>query len=145
MHTRELVHRTVLVLFSILILRNACSPRLSWGRDITWAKVQKILKILNFWNSNLKTSISILPCFSCHKMSLDKLKINQKAILIYFIQDFCGKWIVDRQILNSGIILKTFTHVIRLRGCTGWSAPLLFANSRQGLNIVSPSSPCKNF
>ena len=48
-------------------------------------------------------------------MCLDNLKINQKIMIIisliqHFEADFL--WKVSLKILNSGLILKTFTHVL---------------------------------
>ena len=47
-------------------------------------------------------------------MSLDRLKLIRKAIMISLIQHFEADflWKVSLKILNSGIILKTFTHAI---------------------------------
>ena len=46
------------------------------------------------------------------QLSFDKLKINQKTIICCLIQDLEADflWKVSLKILNSGIILKTFTH-----------------------------------
>ena len=47
-------------------------------------------------------------------MCLDNLKIIQKAFIISLIQHFEADflWKVSLKILNSGLILKTLTHVI---------------------------------
>ena len=45
--------------------------------------------------------------------TIDNLKINHRAIIVCLIQDFEADflWKVSLKILNSGLILKTFTHV----------------------------------
>ena len=44
------------------------------------------------------------------QLSIDKLIINQRSLIQGFDVDFL--WKVGLKILNSGIILKTFTHDI---------------------------------
>ena len=79
----------------------------------------KISKILNFLNSKLKTCsmfTKLIPTISSlnGQLSIYKLNINfKKALRICLIEDFEADflWKVGLKILNSGIILKTFTHV----------------------------------
>ena len=64
-------------------------------------------------------NLKLAMCFQIIKtykyngqISLDKNKLNQKSIICriqYFEADFLLK--VSLKILNSGIIMKTFTHV----------------------------------
>ena len=93
------------------------SDSLSW--DVSWSKLLKISKILNFLKSDLITCS--LPTkinnfkfqWSIVQLSLDKIK---EAIRICLIQDFETDflWKVSLRILNSGIILKTFTHTFHV-------------------------------
>ena len=76
----------------------------------------KISKSLNFWNSNFKT------CRMSTKMVNLKLndcveiiwKLIREAIINSLIQHFKADflWKVSLKILNSGLILKTFIHVM---------------------------------
>ena len=52
------------------------------------------------------------------QLLLNKLKLNQKAIVTDLIQHFEADfhWKVSLKIMNSGIILKTFVHVYLI----GW-------------------------
>ena len=75
-------------------------------------------KILNFRNSkkNLQYVFKILKILTLNnQLSSDKLKINNEAIItcVCLIQSFEADflWKVSLKMLNSGIILKTFTHV----------------------------------
>ena len=75
----------------------------------------KISKILNFWRSILKLAVWPLNIhnfnFNC-QLSLDRLNINRKTYynLLYQHLEADFLWKVSLKILNSGIILKTFTH-----------------------------------
>ena len=77
----------------------------------------KILKILNFENSTLKTCSIPTKYSQFHvkmiKCPLKDWKSIREAIMISLIQHFEADylWKVSLKILKSGIILKTFTHV----------------------------------
>ena len=55
------------------------------------------------------------------KIPFNKLNLNQKSYYYLRIQDFEADfpWKVSLKILNSGIILKTFTHVVTQHCLTG--------------------------
>ena len=78
-------------------------------------------------------------------MSLDRLEINQRSyyglLNSVFEADFL--WIVSLKILNSGIILKTFTHVLSIffnKLGKRWNARLEWGIITTLTNTAKPSS-----
>ena len=80
---------------------------LTLALTITWVKVQ------NFINPELKKFKNKISCLN-GQLSLYKQLRNHKPITICLIQYYEAdlQWKVSLKILNSGIILKTFTHAI---------------------------------
>ena len=91
-------------------------------------EISKISKILNFCN---KTEKLILKC--------NKLKITREAITICLFQYFENNflWKVSLKILNSGKILKTFTHE-SLTKPIKWPVCQLKTQFSLGINGPSP-------
>ena len=77
----------------------------------------KISKTLNFWNSDLNLAVCPLKIANSSlngRLSLDRPNINQRTYCNLPNSAFWGSflWKVGLEIMNSGIILKTFTHEI---------------------------------
>ena len=71
-----------------------------------------MVKVHNFYNQTLILAV-YLQNLNNFKLSLEKLKINQEAIIICLIQSFEADFPkkVSLKILNSVITLKTSNHV----------------------------------
>ena len=72
----------------------------------SWTLEIKILKLAGWLQKQIISSLNDWLCF-------DNQKAKQKAIIVPLIQHFEVDflWKVSLKVLNSGLILKTFTHV----------------------------------
>ena len=76
-------------------------------------KSLKFLKSRTLENQNLKLAVCLqnITISKLHdQIPLDKLKLNQKKLSVSVEFSILRLWKVNLKILNSGIILKTFTH-----------------------------------